>query len=417
MSSPQFVPATQTELARWMKENAAGPRQSVCAAGGRTSLHFGLADDSATLVDLNELKRVVDYPARDMTITVEAGLIVADLQKRLATEGQRLPIDVPQAERATLGGAIACNASGPRRFGYGTFRDFVIGISAVDAGGRLFKGGGRVVKNVAGYDLCKLLVGSRGTIGIITQVTLKLRPIPESCGWWWFTFDTFAEMENVLERLQTSESRPVALEMLDVPAARLVVAESRLSLPADLPVLAVLVEGSEREVQWQLDVLRKEVIPFGVQQMEQLTGTAAQSLTAALTEFPVPTDEPLTFQANLRPSQCWRFAELATQLDVAVNCHAGNGVVTGQFPETVASLADALKLLEPLRTLARTGGGNLIVLHADREWLPQLPVYGDAESAWGQMRRLKQQLDPGNLLNPGRFIDSTAYNGREPQPV
>ena len=110
-------------------------------------------------------------------------------------------------------------------------------------------------------------------------------------------------------------------------------------------------------------------------------------------------------------------AELATQLDVAVNCHAGNGVVTGQFPETVASLADALKLLEPLRTLARTGGGNLIVLHADREWLPQLPVYGDAESAWGQMRRLKQQLDPGNLLNPGRFIDSTAYNGREPQPV
>lgn len=404
----EFVPATQSELARWLQENAIGPRRKLSPVGGRTALQFGFAGEVDCLVDLKDLRRVVDYPARDMTVTVEAGLTIHDLQQLLAQEGQQLPLDIPQSARATIGGAIACNTSGPRRFGHGTFRDYVIGVSAVDAAGRLFKGGGRVVKNVAGYDLCKLLVGSRGTLGIISQVTLKLKPLPEAAGWWWFTFDSFAEMENVLERLQTSAARPVALEMLDVPAARLVTAESRLPLPSDVPVLAVLVEGTARDVEWQLDALRKEVVPFGVQQLERLSGIEGGTLTSTLTEFPVPTDEPVTFQANLRPSQCWRFAELATTLDVAVNCHAGTGVVIGQLPESAATIEQALKLLLPLQQLARGCDGNLLILHCDREWQGRLPMCGEPESAWPLMQRLKKQLDPQNLLNPGRFVDHAA---------
>src|SRR5690606_32325083 len=119
------------------------------------------------------LNRVIDYPARDMTITVEAGITWEQLEAELAKEGQWLPVDVARAEAATVGGAIACNTSGPRRFGYGTLRDYVIGIHAVDGQGMQFKGGGRVVKNVAGYDFCKLLTGSFGTLAVITQVTLK----------------------------------------------------------------------------------------------------------------------------------------------------------------------------------------------------------------------------------------------------
>lgn len=406
MPATEFVPATQSELARWMRENAAGPRQVLCPVGGRTALQFGAAETCQTLVDLKELRKVVDYPARDMTVTVEAGLPVSELQRLLATEGQQLPIDIPQATRATLGGAIACNSSGPRRYGYGTLRDYVIGISAVDAGGQLFKGGGRVVKNVAGYDLCKLLVGSRGTLAVISQVTLKLKPIPQATGWWWFTFETFAEMENVLERLLTSEARPTALEMLDVPAARMIAAESRLTLPCDAPVLAVLVEGSDHDVAWQLAALRKEVVPFGVQDLQTIEGADALRLTATITEFSVPTDEPLTFQANLRPSVCWRFAELATQLDVAVNCHAGNGVIVGQLPESVATAEQAQQLLQPLRDLARSAGGNLVILHCDREWQSQLSLCGDAEPVWSQMRQLRMKIDPDQLLNRGSFLGS-----------
>src|SRR6478736_2819398 len=123
------------------------------------------------------------YPARDMTITVQAGVTIARLRDVLKAEGQQLPVDVPFPDRATLGGAVATNASGPRRFGHGTLRDYVIGISVVDDRGEEMKGGGRVVKNVAGYDLMKLYTGSLGTLGIITQLTLKVKPRPEASRW------------------------------------------------------------------------------------------------------------------------------------------------------------------------------------------------------------------------------------------
>lgn len=388
-----------------MAENATGPRQRLLPVGGRTALHFGFSAACDCQLDLHELTRVIDYPARDMTITVEAGMKVDELQRLLAVERQQLPIDIAQPIRATIGGAMACNTSGPRRFGSGTLRDYLIGCTAIDAQGQLFKSGGRVVKNVAGYDLCKLLIGSRGTLAVITQVTLKVKPLPEAAGWWWLTFDTFAEMENVLERLLNSEARPAALEMLDIPAAKLVVTESRLPLPTDGPVLAILVEGTAREVTWQLETLRKEIVPFGVQQIEQLLDHEARTLTAALTEFQVPTDEPLTFQANLRPSRCWEFAELANRLDVAVQCHAGNGVILGQLPEAAASREQALQLLKPLQQFAHTHAGNLQILHCDPEWQNDLPMCGEPESAWPQMQQLKRQLDPQGLLSPGRFID------------
>ena len=114
-----------------------------------------------------------------MTVTVEAGVTMQALAETLAAERQRLPIDVPLAERATVGGVVATNWNGPRRYGQGTVRDYVIGITAIDGRGMMFKGGGRVVKNVAGYDFCKLLTGSLGTLGVITQVTFKLKPLPE----------------------------------------------------------------------------------------------------------------------------------------------------------------------------------------------------------------------------------------------
>src|SRR5258708_767443 len=130
--------------------------------------------------DLSALHRLVEHKAEDMTATVEAGMTLANFQQQVATRGQWLPIDPPNAEQLTIGALLATNVSGPRRFGFGTIRDFVIGLQVVLADGRIIHSGGKVVKNVAGYDLMKLFIGSHGSLGVIVEVTFKLRPIPET---------------------------------------------------------------------------------------------------------------------------------------------------------------------------------------------------------------------------------------------
>ena len=142
----------------------------------------GTRDDGTEDLDdaLTKLNRVIDYPAADMTITVEAGMTIAELNRLLAEQRQWLPVDVPWPDRATVGGAIATNAAGPRRYAYGTMRDYLLGFTAVDGTGMTFSGGGRVVKNAAGYNMCRLMAGSLGTLGVITQATLMVRPLPEA---------------------------------------------------------------------------------------------------------------------------------------------------------------------------------------------------------------------------------------------
>jgi len=406
VSAFEFTPATQAELARFVADNALNERRTLCPVGGRTALHFGFgAPDAGASVAISELNRLIDYPARDMTITVEAGMRIDALQATLVAEGQRLPIDIAQAERATLGGALATNTSGPRRFGHGTFRDYVIGISAVDADGRLFKAGGRVVKNVAGYDICKLLVGSRGTLAIVTQVTLKLRPQAETSAQLWMTTDSFEEIERRLEILLTSKTRPVAIEVLNVPAASLIVSSARADLPADAPVLCIGFEGSRTEVNWQLQSATEELNGRGIRTSREVRDQEADRIWESLTEFQTCADDPLTFEANLRPSRCIAFASRATELGVAVQVHAGNGQVVGQLLEESATIDQSTAILNELRGLARSQGGNLVVLHCDPDWKSRMPMCGDPEPSWPLMKQLKRQLDPQSLLNPGRFVD------------
>ncbi len=405
-TSDEFVPATQGELSRFFGENAKTDRRALFPVGGRTALHYGYPSATpGVVVSTSRLTETVDYPARDMTVTVEAGIRLHQLAEILKAERQQLPVDVAQSQRASLGGAVATNTSGPRRFGNGTLRDYVIGVSAVDAQGRLFQGGGRVVKNVAGYDLCKLLVGSLGTLAVITQLTLKLRPVPESSTLLWTTFTAFDDVDMVLERLLTSETRPVALEVLNSGAAKQIAAEARQDLPVELPVLCIGLEGRERETSWQSETLTDEFSPFGPQKIEVITGSDASAVWSALTEFQVCSDDPLTFQANLPPSATLELVQRATQLGVAVQSHAGNGIAIGHLPDDVSTVEKAVQIITPLRQMARRAGGNLVVLNCADQWKSHVPVFGEPEPAWPLMRKLKSTFDPHNLLNPGRFID------------
>jgi glycolate oxidase FAD binding subunit len=349
------------------------------------------------------LDRVLDYPARDMTVTVQAGITLARLLELLAAENQRLPIDVPQPERATLGGALATNTSGPRRYGFGTLRDYVIGISAVNDEGHEVKAGGRVVKNVAGYDLCKLFIGSLGTLGILTQVTLKLKPRPDEQALLAFACEP-GEVESRLDLLHRTRTRPVCVELLN-PAAVSVLRHDAPGLLPEAPWVVVAgFEDNCEAVAWQVQLLIRELYAAGSRQIDARAGAAAGPLWRALAEFPARGDGPLTLKANLLPHATAAFCLEASRAGLALQAHAGNGIVVGHAPPGL-TLEAAQAMLSTLHPHAAAARGNVILPRCPTAWKRTLPVWGVPRGDAWLMRTVKEKMDPRRLFNPGRFAD------------
>jgi glycolate oxidase FAD binding subunit len=369
---------------------------AIYPQGGRTSLNYGgIPRRPGVAVDLNGLKRVIDYPSADMTITVEAGITLAELTRVLDTEGQRLCIDAPQPDRATIGGVFATNSTGPRRHGWGRPRDQIIGVGFVTADANVIKGGGRVVKNVAGYDFPRLLTGSMGTLGIISHVTLKVRPKPEAIAVVWASAVDINVLAHDLERLNTSSTRPVAIELLNSPASKLFGRD----IPADSWSLGIAYEGNESEVAWQVERLKAELTSeVGL----VIVGAEAGVVVARLRELPIASEGSVQVVANVRPSTVPILAAAVEPTCWGLVAHAGNGVVR------LFSLDQDRKVIEAdvhrLRSLAEADGGNLIVARCPPERKDSLKVWGNPRPDWGWNERVKAALDPGGVMNPGRFV-------------
>lgn len=401
-SFPVFQPAAVAELGERIRQ-AAAEGQGLYPVGGRTMLDLGLPPARPGLcVDLRSLNQVIDYPARDMTITVQAGITIRQLQEKLASEHQQLPIDIPRPDQATLGGALATNASGPRRFGHGTLRDFVIGISFMTDEGNEVKAGGRVVKNVAGYDLCKLQIGALGTLGIITQVTLKLRPLPEDRAVVLIALAGDA-LAGILDTLHQSRTRPTCIDLLDRQAAAALRRRHPGLLPESDFVIVVGFEEKRAAVAWQVQQLVRELPPGNVKSVEARVGPTAESIWLALTEFRLLDDAVLTIQANLLPRHVAAFAAHAAGRGLLIQAHAGNGIVLGHAVGALTA-DQARTMLTELQQQAVAAGGNLIVLRCPPEWKPSLPIWGAARGDLRLMRAIKDKLDPKNLFNPGRYL-------------
>ena len=209
-------------------------REDLCA----TLKAAGERGETVAFFDLSALSAIVQHTPEDMTVAVEAGLSLAALQESLRSRGQWLPIDPPNPDKLSIGALLAGNPSGPRRFGYGTVREHLIGIKVAMADGSLIKAGGNVVKNVAGYDLCKLFVGSRGTLGCIVEATFKLLPLSEAEVFVKASVKSLQEAEDLLERTLKSAIAPIALDLTDQTD------DGRLALITGLA-------GSRVEVEWQ----------------------------------------------------------------------------------------------------------------------------------------------------------------------
>jgi FAD/FMN-containing dehydrogenase len=365
---------------------AAGERGlAVCPIGGGTSggrrwLSADIPGDEKTASDNHlrplsgvtlstaNLNRLIDYPADDMTVTVEAGMTIGALNKLLAEKRQWLPVDVPFPDRATVGGAIATNGAGPRRFAYGSMRDYLLGFTAVDGTGSVFSGGGRVVKNAAGYNMCRLMAGSRGTLGIITQATLMVRPLPEASALLSCEAADFALAEKLLAGLVRLPVRPVAIELF---AGRQREGDAPLGPLADGSVarLCAGFEGLSVDVEWMLTRLGEEWTGLGL----------------TTRPFPVHDDTPWRQMAefpadetiNVLPS---RLVETIAELlksspDCSIQVHAGDGVI---------------------RVAGTIRHECLAAASTPRDTADDAPLSPEVHI----MRAIKERFDPKNILNP-----------------
>lgn len=389
--------------------------------GGRTQMAYGARPSEPGLgLSLGDLNRVVDYPARDLTITVEAGVTIAELSERLASQGQRLPVDVPCPSRATVGGAVAAGVAGPRQFRWGAMRDYVIGVRAVDGTGTAFSGGGRVVKNAAGYDLCRLLTGSYGTLGVIVRVTFMVKPMPETSAFVIGQVPDCDAAERVLASLVQTRTLPTAIELLTGPEWQAVGWVSdptntsdrtgRVGDPSYALRIAVGLEGSADEVQWMVAQLREEWRPAGVSSLVAVAEEDVRALWDRLTEFPAGAshdngNRALTVQINALPSAVCGLVRRLRQLDpqVSIQAHAGNGIVLAKLSagaEEAATMVD-----QRLRPEVASAGGHLIVLTQPAgSALSHEALFGPAPAGWQVMRSIKREFDPKGILNRGRFL-------------
>jgi glycolate oxidase FAD binding subunit len=379
-------------------------RQPVYPMGGATALDYGNPSTRPGIrLGLTSMAGIVDYTPRDMTILVEAGIRMADLAATLAAEGQQLPIDVPRSSEATIGGVVATNWSGPRRYGYGTVRDYVIGIHAVDGRGVAFKGGGRVVKNVAGYDFCKLLTGSLGTLAVITQLALKVKPLAETAATLVAECRNLAQAETVLARLANLEAPPVTIDLL--------IGTAWQQMLDDRVVIAVRIEGTAVEVAWLAEQVEGESSSAGTMGIRRLGDEEAAALWSRQIEFSdrgagdAPDDSPLVLKIAVPPNAVTAVIADLQQRDenCSIQAHAGSGIVYARFSRFDA--ADVTRVLVgKLRPAALQRGGSLVVVSHKFDGLTPHILWGGRTEASILAERIKQKFDPHNILNPGRFI-------------
>ncbi len=375
---PQFViePASGEEVAEALKcANAAG--LAVTPRGGGTKLGWGNPPKHCDLVmSLARMNKVVEHAAADLTVTVEAGCTIGELQKALASQRQRLVLDPLWAELATVGGVLATNDSGSLRIRFGALRDLIIGITLALPDGTLAKSGGKVVKNVAGYDMMKLATGSLGTLAVITQAVFRLHPV-------------FPETRSLtVTAKDVSDANKFVLAVLDSKLAftGLQIRVGR-GQHADVDIR---VEGTAAGIAAQCADLAKLAAAGAVCDAKPETWSAREALfqpSATVAKFSVLPSELASF--------CDKVAKHAGNAEWQVVAQA-TGIGHLRIEGAVDTLKRLRSELEPQ--------GSLVLLQCPSEMKNNFDVWGPAGDALGLMRRVKQEFDPKGTLNPGRFV-------------
>ncbi len=377
-----ITPTTPVELAEVLA-TAAGRKQSI-ALGGRftKNLMGGPTAPSDVTVTTTAMNRVLKYEPRDLTLSVEAGASFAEVSRVLEANNQMIPLDPAWFETATIGGILGANVSGPRRRLYGTARDMVIGMTFATLEGKLVQSGGMVVKNVAGLDMGKLMIGSFGTLAAIATVNFKLAPKPAAEQTSLLAFDTLSAAIAARNRVLQSVLQPAAMDLLNPLAA----------VPLNLRgfILAIQYGGNEQVVARYAE----ELSGFGAQTV--LSGDDERKFWRQIRNASERFTEKFTEGAVVRLSAPLQELEpLLTVLDVPVVSRAATGVSYAYF-----SRADgASKWLTAQREKPWRG----VIEFSPAAEKTRLDLWPSPGSDFAMMKKVKQLFDPANLLNNGRL--------------
>jgi glycolate oxidase FAD binding subunit len=363
---------------------------AVVPCGGGTKLSWGNPPSRADVIlSTARLDKIIEHPWADLTVSVEAGCTIQKLQSALAQHGQRLAFDPVWPEQATIGGVLSTNDSGSLRLRFGALRDLIIGVTLALPDGTLASSGGKVVKNVAGYDLPKLVTGALGTLAVITRAVFRLHPLPR-----------FAKTFSCLARGFLHESQRLLLAIQDSKLAHSAL-QIRFIEDAAQPQLDILFEGTEAGIMAQVAQLKTLVAPAPVTESDPSVWNARQELystakldesTCALAKFSTLPAEIIGTAATLCSIAMSRIRYDALAQATGI----GHVLLRGE-PAVLASV------LNNLRAGLERNAGALVIHHRPAA-MPILDAWGQPGDALPLMRAVKNQFDPKNTLNPGRFL-------------
>jgi glycolate oxidase FAD binding subunit len=372
LSSATAVAPGNTDEAAAILRFAQENHFAVLPWGGGTKQGWGYSVAPTLILETHRLNVVREHTWQDMTCTVEAGCTWASLQSALAQHGQYVALDPLWPEKATVGGIVATNDSGALRLRYGSLRDLIIGMTIVLADGTIAHTGGKVVKNVAGYDLHKLMTGAFGTLGVITSVNFRLHSIPKSTQSFTFSAPSAKPLGDWMLKLLHEQLSTLSIQLrgaaegfhLDIQLA---------SLPEVLHTQADLLESLGR-----------------------VDGLAIENATAAVWDARQQRlDQDLVCKATMLPSEVASFAERVRSLG-GESVTQATGIMTAGFP------AAAAEQLPQLRRELEAASGSLMVLRQPAE--SNLDCWGTLPDSLPLMREIKRRFDPEGVLNPGRFL-------------
>jgi glycolate oxidase FAD binding subunit len=389
-ASDRLAPADARELAAILAE-AASRGGAVAPVGGGTALALGNPPERLDLVLSTErLSQIIDYEPTDLVLSVGAGARLGDVQAVLGEHGQRLPIDPPGGGDATIGGLIATALWGPLRHSAGTLRDLLIGISVAHPSGTLSKAGGMVVKNVSGYDMPRLYLGSLGTLGVVTSANFKVLPRPRAESTILMTFATLEEAFAAADGLRASRAPLAALDMTREEGAWL---------------LAARIEGREQTVATVAD----RIASVGPGQIERLEPDASRRWwDEYISRQDLKSDDDTVLvRCAVRPRATMTLAlgVVAAMEETNVNVQhlavsPGIGVVVARLrfasDGSPDKLADAQSLLVDL-------ADTMTILAAPAAWKRGIDVWGRIPEGFDVMKALRAEFDPARTINPGRF--------------
>lgn len=393
-------PKTQQELAAAIAL-AHQNKWQILPYGNASKLDWGglVGGSSAHLIAIStkRLNRLIEHAVGDMTVTVEAGIKFSDLQAILAEKGQFLAIDPAYAERSTLGGIVATASSGSLRQRYGGVRDLLLGISFVRSDGELVKAGGRVVKNVAGYDLMKLLAGSFGTLGVISQLTFRLYPLPESSQTVLLTGapDRIAAAH---QKLMASTLTPAIADLLSSQ----VLASLELKLDTRSLGLVVRFDGIQASVEKQSQQLVELGHALNLQGLIMTESNFWQKLPDLLWQYS-KTSTSVVCKVGILPSKAIEVLSEWAQFNPSLLHYAQIHAASGLGVLRIENL-EVSDCLQKFRTLCEATGGFLTILEAPVSLKQQMDVWGYKGNALAVMQGLKQQFDCDRILSPNRFV-------------